>query len=251
MRGSLACAAMNTVSVLAAVISVASAIATVVLGAVFESRRTAARRRARLRHRSIRYREPLLRAASALRTRLGNVTADQVKEFREESDRYRDYALYETLYRLGRYLCVVHLVLEEVHFLDLGGRRHTTELIERLSAVRGAINDRSLGSFLVLGGEQEAIGELFVDTVGTADGPPRCISYPAFRERMETDPNFARWLKPLREDLVALVKGRQQPPPRLPAVAGALDELIEFLDRRKIWKPWSLSESGSAKALEA
>jgi hypothetical protein len=242
---------MNTVSVLAAVISVVSAIATVVLGAVFESRRTSARRRARLRYRSVRYREPLLRAASALRTRLGNVDVKQVKEFRDGSDRFRDYALHETLYRMGRYLAVVEIVLDEVHFLDLGGRRHKRELIERLVAVRWAINDRSLGSFLVLGGEQEAIGELFVDTTATTDGPPRCISYPVFRERMDSDPNFARWLKPLRDDLTALLKGRQEPPARLAAVITALDELIHFLDRRKIWKPWSLSESGPTKLVDA
>lgn len=231
---------MNTVSVLAATISVVSAIATVVLGAVFENRRNTSQRRAQLRHRSSRYSEPLLAAARSLRARLGNTTEVQIVEFRDGPDRFRDYALHETLYRIGRYLCVVHILSREARFLDLGGRKHNRELVERLGAVRSAINDRNLGSFLVLGGEQEAIGQLLVEPA-TDDGPPQCVSYPTFRERIDSDPRFARWLRPLQGDIEALLSGGK-PPRRLPAVAVALDELIVFLDRRKIWKPWAVSE---------
>ncbi len=233
---------MNTISTLAAAISVAGAVVTVGLGAWFEHRRNTSRRRAQLRHRASRYNETLLKAADSVRARLGNVP--QIPKFRE-ADRFRDYAIFETAYRIGRYLCVVHIVSQEVRFLDLGNRRRNQKLVERLGAVRGVLNDYGTKygtSFLLLGGEQEAIGELFVDTTPTGDGPPRCISYPVFRERFETDERFARWLRPLVGEIEELVDGGEVPA-RFADVRTALDELVEFLDRRRIWQPWNVGES--------
>lgn len=238
---------MNTVSVLAAGVSLASALVTVVLGAVFERRRTSSERRARLRHRSRRYSEPLLQAATAVRSRLGN--AHQFAMFRDADERFRDYAVYESLYRVGRYLCVVHLLWREVRFLDFGGRRHNKELIERVAAVRSVLNDYSgelrASPFLVLGGEQEAIGELMIDPASDEAGPPRCLSYPDFRERLDDDPRFARWLGPLEKDIRLLVTTGERPARFVP-LEPALDQLIKFLDRHRVWRPWNPAASTPA-----
>ncbi|MBC6447391.1 hypothetical protein [Actinokineospora xionganensis] len=229
---------MNTVPVLAAAVSVGGAVVTAVLGTVFERRRTRAQRRARLRHLASRYNVPLLQAAHTLRVRLGNTVAGQIKEFREGSERFQDYARYETLYRLARYLCIVQIMWREVDFLDLGRRKHNRELIKRLTAVGTTLSDRGLGTFLILGGEQRAIGDLMIDPDSPADGPPQCVSFPVFRDRMRDDTRFAAWFKPLLDDIDTLL-ATEQVPPRLDRTAAALDDLTDFLDKRKIGLPWA------------
>ncbi|ONI88073.1 hypothetical protein ALI22I_20245 [Saccharothrix sp. ALI-22-I] len=229
---------MNAVPVLAAVVSVAGAVVTVVLGAVFERRRTRAQRRAQLRHLASRYSVPLLQAAHSLRGRLGNTVPEQIKEFREGSDRFRDYARHETLYRMAHYLCIVQIMWREVDFLDLGRRKHNRELIKRLVAVGSAIGNREFGPFLVLGGEQRAIGDLMVDPDSPKDAPPQCLTYPQFRDRLREDTHFANWFKPLLDDIDAVITSATIPP-RLAHVTAALDELIQFLDKRKIGLPWA------------
>lgn len=234
---------MNTVPVLAAVVSVTGAAVTVVLGALFEHRRTRTRRRAQLRHLASRYSVPLLQAAHSLRVRLGNTTPEQIAEFRQGPDRFRDYARYETVYRIARYLCVVQILWREVDFLDLGRRRHNHELIRRLAAVGTSLSDRRLGTFLVLGGEQQAIGDLLIDPKNPADGPPRCLTYPQFRDRLREDNHYAKWFTPLLNDVDSLLD-TETIPPRLRRTAEALDELIDFLDKRKIAAPWGDPAAG-------
>lgn len=85
---------MNTVPVIAAIVSVAGAVATVLLGAVFEHRR----KRPQLRHIASRYSVPLLQATHGLLSRLENVAQfKQIEEFATLPQRFRDYARYETV----------------------------------------------------------------------------------------------------------------------------------------------------------
>jgi hypothetical protein len=232
----------NAVPVLAAAVSVTGAVVTVVLGAVLERRRSRTQRRVRLRHLASRYSVPLLQAAHSLRARLGNTVTEQIGEFREGPDRFGDYARYESLYRLARYLCIVQIMWREVDFLDLGRRKHNRELIKRLVAVGGALSDRRTGRLLVLGGEQRALGDLMIDPDSPADSPPRCLTYPHFRDKMR-DERFAAWFQPLLDDIDAVVAG-EAVPARHVHVAKALSELIEFLDKRKIGMPWGDEAAG-------
>jgi hypothetical protein len=226
---------MNTVPVLAAIVSVAGAVATVLLGTMFEHRR----HRSRLRHVASRYSVPLLQAAHTLLNRLGNVgKISQIEEFAKLPPRFRDYARYETVYRIARYLCVVHMVWREVDFLDFGRRRHNRRLGECLGAVGHAMSDRTLGPFLLLGGEQRALGELLVDPDSDEHGPPRCLSYPAFRAKLQDDARFAEWFKPLLDDIDAVLADPTMKLPRLEPATAALRVLVDFLDKRKIGRPW-------------
>lgn len=230
---------MNTVPVLAAIVSVAGAVATVVLGAVFEHRRHRARQRSQLRHVASRYSVPLLQAAHTLLTRLDNVgKINQIEEFAKLPQRFRDYARYETVYRVARYLCVVHMVWREVDFLDFGRRRHNRRLGECLAAVGQALSDRKLGPFLILGGEQRALGELLVDPDSDEHGPPRCLSYPAFHAKLQDDARFAEWFKPLLDDVDAVLADPTMKLPRLAPATEALRVLVDFLDKRKLGRPW-------------
>lgn len=226
---------MNNVPVVAASISLAAAVVTVVLGAIFESGRRRARRRDARRDLSSSYRDPLLQAASSLASRLGNVDPGQIDEFGFKLPaRFRDYAVYESMYRFGRYLCWVHILASEVHFLDLGTRRRNRRLVERLAAVQVAISDRAGDpAFLLLGGEQWALGSLLIEP--GADGRARCMSYVDFRHRIDTDPQFQRWFRPLENDLNKLLGGAKDGLPRLARTHAELLRLIRLLDPAKVW----------------
>lgn len=236
---------MNVIAVVAAGASLAGALITVVLGAVFERRRQRAERTQARLDLAERYSQPLLAAASALASRLGNADARQVEEFTTADGargaRYLDYLRYETLYRIGRYLCWVHLIARELRVMDLGNEQRNRELVRRLGAVQHAISDRTGDlTFMLLGGEQWALGELMVDP-DSPDGDPRCISYIAFRERM-TDPSFARWFIGLRADVDSLAADLPRALPRIRRIRAALHDLIQLLDPHRLWEPFDETE---------
>ncbi|MFI0466126.1 hypothetical protein ACH347_18790 [Saccharopolyspora sp. 5N102] len=232
----------NALTVIAALTSVAGAVVTVLLGARFERRRHLMQRQQERQDHTDRYSGPLLAAASSLASRLRNVMdSDQIKEFTEADDqrshRYGDYAVKETLYRIGRYLCWVHIISREIRVLDLGNEKRNRELVLRLGAVQHAILSRDGDlTFMLLGGEQWALGELMVDPDHPADDP-RCISYVRFVDRLD-DPQFARWFQSLKQDIDAYLEDPVPARPRLASITKALDNLVALLDPRRIWAPF-------------
>ncbi|MFC4002647.1 hypothetical protein ACFS2C_04045 [Prauserella oleivorans] len=233
---------MNTVSVVAATISVAGALVTLLLGALIESGRRRAQRREARRDLASTYSEPLLQAAASLASRLGNAEIGQITEFGSRlPERFRDYAVYESMYRFARYLCWVQIIASEVHFLDLGTRRRNRRLVEHLAAVQVVISDRhTYGNlaFQLLGGEQWALGSLLVEPVRDGNGRSRCMSYVEFRRRLGSDPEFRRWFEPLERDLNDLLDGRRDGRERLDALEAQLRRLIRFLDPARVWAPF-------------
>ncbi|TKG73190.1 MULTISPECIES: hypothetical protein [Prauserella] len=235
----------NALAVIAALTSVSGALVTVVLGARFERRRLLEQRRQERRDHTDRYSGPLLAAASSLASRLRNVMdPEQVKEFSSEDEqrgqRYLGYAINETLYRIGRYLCWVHITSRHVRVLDMGNEERNRQLVRRLAAVQRAISSRDGDlTFMLLGGEQWALGELMVDPDRPADDPG-CISYVKFVDRLD-DPKFARWFQSLKQDIAAYISDLERARPRLTAITEALDDLILLLDPRGIWVPFDES----------
>lgn len=232
----------NLVAVLAAITSLTAALATVLLGAYFEHRRQRAHRENTRQDVADRYSQPLMASASALASRLGNATTGQIREFTttegERGDRYRDYLLHETLYRLARYLCWVHIISRELRVLDLGNQERNRELVLRVATVQREMSRRDIDlTFMLLGGEQAALGELMAERDGP-DGEPRCMSYVTFRERVDSDPGFRRWFEPLIQDIASLATGPERGAARLAAVRAALMELVEVLDPEHIWVPF-------------
>ncbi|MGH3357920.1 MAG: hypothetical protein ACRDO7_03895 [Nocardioidaceae bacterium] len=224
-----------------------------VLGAVFDRRRRDSERDQARQDRAERYSQPLMAAASSLAARLGNaMDVKQVEEFagrrKHYAARFEDYMVYETLYRLARYLCWVHLVTRELRVLDLGNRERNRDLVTRIADVQAAMNRRSDDldqelPFLLLGGEQSTLAELMIER-DLPDGEPRCMSYVTFRTRLQ-DESFRQWFEPLLHDIrahpTAPMKGGQ----RLKAVETALYALIDVLDPDRIWIPFQEADAGT------
>lgn len=231
----------NALAVVAALLSVGGAVVTAVLGARFEHRRQLEQRRRERQDLTDRYSAPLLHAAASLSSRLREVGRPEViAEFTRaegpHARRFAEYGVNETLYRIGRYLCWAHVVSREIRGLELGDVRRTRSLILRLTAVRQAASSREGDrTFMLLGGEQDAIGEVMLDPERPA-GDPACIGYVTFVERLD-DPPFARWFEPLKQDVVAYVQSPDAARLRLRAILEALDELIKLLDPDDVWLP--------------
>lgn len=250
----------TTVAVIAAITSLAGAIATVVLGAVFERRRhveqhelerrrlveqhelerqdDAAQRAQKRQDRTDRYSQPLMDAAQALASRIGNALDErQVNEFRDAEARYAErYARdmrYESLYRYARFICWMHIVIGEIRVLDLGNERRNEALVKKLSKVGQALSERNGQLFLLLGGEQRTIGELMVES--DEQGGRRCISSIEFKRRIDRDRDFIEAFTPLSADLMAYVGDPSKGRGRLEKTRAALEELIRLLDPREIW----------------
>jgi hypothetical protein len=85
-----------------------------------------------------RYRDPLLRAAFDLQSRLYNILEQDFLRayYRHRDAHVREYACENTLYVLAEYLGWVEIVRREVSFLDLGDEHRSRELNEQLDRVR-------------------------------------------------------------------------------------------------------------------
>jgi catechol 2,3-dioxygenase-like lactoylglutathione lyase family enzyme len=232
---------METVSFVSAAVSVAGALASVVLAGVFEWRRRRSDRELARRDRMRRYREPLLQAAATLQARLGNavrmLTDLPVTEVAPGSPRQEEYNRYESLYRFAAYQGWVHILFREVYFLDMGSRRRNRRLISLLVAVQGAIagHDDHGRTGVLLGGEQRLVGELMVASEDTEEARLRCRGYADFRARLAADPEYARPFQPVLDFIDGLGEDTEGKIRRLVLVHNALIDLIDFLDRRKVW----------------
>ncbi|OLZ44444.1 hypothetical protein [Amycolatopsis keratiniphila] len=232
---------MNNVSVISAVVSVSGAVLTAVLGGVFEARRRRSDREQLRRDLVSRYRDPLLQSAASLAARLRNairlLSGEEVHQAAPGSERQDEYNRYDSLYRLAAYLGWVQILQQEAHFLDLGSRRRNRRLMRRLGEVKGALSGHIEPSdtrvFLLLGGEQQAIGELMIDP----DSPdrPRCLGYVQFRRRYRDDAEFAGWFEPLLEETTKVLEHPEEGAARLTTVYNALVDLIVYLDPKKVW----------------
>ncbi|NKE55663.1 hypothetical protein FXN61_02010 [Lentzea sp. PSKA42] len=230
---------MNNVSLISAIVSLAGAVTTAVLGGVFEWRRRRADREQTRRDLVSRFGEPLVQASVLLAWRLRNAidlfSGKPVKQTPLGADRQDDYNLYETLYRLAAFLGWVEILYRDAHFLDLGNRRRNRRFLHRLAAADSAIAGGSGpdAPFVLLSGERRAIGEVMVapDT-----DPARCLGYVEFRRRYESDEEFRRWFVPAVDQLRILVETKPAGAVRqLTHAHNTLIELVDFLDPRKAW----------------
>lgn len=185
-----------------------------------------------------RYREPLLRAAFDLQSRIYNIIKQQFMVFygAEGREHEREYARDNTVFLFAEYFGWVEMLRRDVQFLDLGDVRKNHLLVKRLEGIGDTFSSSDPNApdptFRILRGQQRALGELMIPTSSGADGAPRrhCIGYAAFVGRLREDPVFARWFEPLCGDVSALVEEDTSGSPRLTRLQHALVDLIEFLD---------------------
>jgi hypothetical protein len=188
-----------------------------------------------------RYRDPVLRAAYDLQSRIYNIAEQNFlgKYYRHDEARFREYARDNTLYVFAEYLGWVEIVRQEVSFLDLGDEQRSRELNERFERVRTALlTDHLPRPFMIFHGQQRAIGELMIEEIDAPmAGPQRtCMGYAAFAAK-QADPVFAEWFKPLRESLEAAASVSDVDLGRLYMVQRSLVALLDHLDPGNVLFP--------------
>ena len=82
------------------------------------------------------YRDPLLRSAIDLQSRLYNIHQhDFLKRFYQRSPSAKNYAIHNTLYVVAEYFGWVEILRREIQFLDLGELEMNRRLVELLANI--------------------------------------------------------------------------------------------------------------------
>lgn len=177
-----------------------------------------------------RYRDPLVRSAFDLQSRLYNIVTHDFlgTYYMRGTELERRYAFENTLYVVGEYLGWVEIMRREVQFLDLRDVDKNRELSERLDTVSQLFLAQDPDPTLrIFRGEQRAIGDVMMSSLPS--GARECIGFAAFIER-RADPAFSSWFEKLGADveLLASEPGRHQK--RAVAIQRVLIDLLDFLD---------------------
>jgi hypothetical protein len=219
-------------AVLAAALSLGSAVYTTRLQSRLAEESREKTKAEQLRELMGRYRDPLLHSAFDLQGRLYNIAELQFLEkyARDGTPETKEYATDNTLYVIGEYLGWVEIIRREVRFLDLGDELANRDWNTCLRAVRETFLDSRIAEpvLRLFNGEQRAIGEVMIDRAASGgDRGMECIGYAEFVARLD-DPEFSRWFTRLRGDLEALVDERRRG--RLVVLQHALIDLMDQLD---------------------
>lgn len=225
----------TTLSAFAAVMSVVAVLVT----ALLTYRLNRLSRLDRAEDLATRFREPLLQAAHNLQSRLYNIVRlDFLTRFYTgagATDHERDYAVRNTAYLFGQYLCWVEVIRRESQYVDPRSRENNRVIVERLEAVRDRLaesivdDDRTVRLFR---GEQRAVGEIMlVPTPAPDQMLPRweCLGYAAFVDRA-SDPRFQAWFTALEAGIEEIAKRGDDFPTRITELQRALVDLMDVLD---------------------
>jgi len=168
MSGELVVAVLSSAVALASVaISVWSARSTARLQNELEERRRQASKEELVEEVMSRYREPLLRAAFDLQSRIYNIVGQGfLHRYLQLGDpANQEYACRNTVFVVAEYLGWVEILRRGVQFLDLGDVRRNQLLVERLEAIGTILStDRQFQGAVprMFRGEQRAVGELMM-----------------------------------------------------------------------------------------
>ncbi|MEH2050183.1 hypothetical protein [Nostoc sp.] len=178
------------------------------------------------------YRDPLLRAAIDLQSRLFNIRQRRfLQNFYHRSPSEQDYTIHNTLYVIAEYFGWVEILRREIQFLDLGDLEMNRRLSELFVNITQAFGTASLEpTFRLFNGEQRAIGEIMLVS-RSQDKLTRyeCIGYATFVKKM-SDPEFARWFMTLKSDIEIMANKSKTDEQRIIAIHSKLIDLIDFLD---------------------
>lgn len=227
------------VAVISAVISIYGQTRIAQLADRLAKQREAESREAQTATLMSRYRDPLLRSAIDLQSRLYNIHQNRFLErFYRESPSAQSYALYNTLYVVAEYLGWVEILRREIQFLDLGDLELNRRLSELLASINQAFGRYKLGgNFRLFNGEQRAIGEIMTIPRSSSEVIGYdCIGYATFVKKM-SDPEFASWFARLRDDIDMIANAPKVDFERLVLIHGRLIDLIDFLDPHQVRVP--------------
>ncbi|MGH8904090.1 MAG: hypothetical protein ACRDYA_21020 [Egibacteraceae bacterium] len=225
------------IALLSVVLSSRAARATVMLKHELEMHQRRSSKEELVQELMARYREPLVRAAFDLQSRIYNIMRQGflVKYRTEGTEDEQEYAVRNTLFVLAEYLGWVEILRREVQFLDLGDVERNRQLVERLETVGDILaTDQRITDpgFRLFRGQQRALGELMIELIDVKDEPfrSRCIGYAAFVAKLEAEPSFGRWFDRLEADVERLAADLTCGSERLIPLQQALIDLIDFLD---------------------
>lgn len=179
-----------------------------------------------------RYREPILRSAIDLQSRLYNIDQNRfLNIYYQATEAERSYALRSTLYVIAEYLGWVEILRREVQYLDLGELEANQRLAKLLETITTTLlTDGHPASLRLFRGEQRAIGEIMlVARPGSGQSQYECLGFAAFTEKLN-DQTFAKWFANLEKDVAYLATREDARDPRLRVLQHALIDLIDFLD---------------------
>jgi hypothetical protein len=177
-----------------------------------------------------RYREPLLSAAFEMQARIYNMTTGRFFGA-DRSSYHADH----TLFVFAQYFGWREIILQEIQFMDLGDAPATKNLAERLERVTHTISATMPDlptNFQLFRGEQRAIGEKMMVSIGTtaqASLSHRCLGYASFVEALNR-PDFDVWFTKLRTYFKYLESSDTPDFGRLSLLQNMLIDLIELLD---------------------
>ncbi|MGP0031652.1 MAG: hypothetical protein ACLPVF_14240 [Acidimicrobiales bacterium] len=183
------------------------------------------------------FRMPLLAAASDLQARLYNIRKqDFLTRFADGiSTRSRpDYAVENTLYLIGQYLCYAEIIRRGLLFLDPSDRHRQHALVEQIEQVRNIFSDSKIAepTLCLFRGEQRAVGEVMLIETNAAPGHSRrwdCVGYATFVGLLDQE-EVAQWFQHLREDIAILQKDLEGHDGRLVLLQHALIDLVLLID---------------------
>ena len=182
------------------------------------------------------YRNPILKAAYDLQSRLYNIVNHNFLLDYYHSPDYKDYAIHSTLYVIAEYLAWVEILRREIQFLDLGDvemNRRLEDLMYRIS--QAFFSGKIEMTFCLFRGEQRAIGEIMLSTRTLSERQNyECIGLATFVQRLK-DPDFSQWFVKLQQDIEKIANTENRHQQRLIKLQHALIDLIDFLDENCIY----------------
>ena len=221
------------VAVISAIISLIGQTRIVHLTDQFAKKREAESREAQTTALMSKYRDPLLRSAIDLQSRLFNLNKKGTlyEFYHHRSQAERDYAIHNTQYVIAEYFGWVEILRREIQFLDLGDIERNRRLSELLVNITKAFGTDSLERTLQLfNGEQRAIGEIMLISRSVKDSVKyECIGYATFVKKL-SNPDFAKWFAKLKDDIDTMAIKPEINLKRLVVIHGRLIDLIDFLD---------------------
>lgn len=177
-----------------------------------------------------RFREPLLRAAYDLQSRLYNIAAQRfltvywLNGTKEE----RDYAVNNTLFLIAQFFGWNEIIRREVQFLNLGDQEQTRRLSELQDNITHFWLTDSYGrAFRMFAGEQRAVGERMIRRSSSG---LECLGYADFVDTLVQPPARIPHLDLLRQDVEDLARATNPQFDRLFLLQNTLIDLLDYLD---------------------
>lgn len=199
-------------------------------------------RRTKVLDQVARYRDPLLYAAFDLRSRLYSIAERHA--LCTDFDRDRDYQSNYTLFVISQYLGWAEVLRSGIQFLDLGENKRNRKLADLIFAITSVFATETIddATLRLERGVQRAIGELMISVPVTGHDSFDCIGYATFCTRLQSDAQFAAWLRRVEPGLKGLASCEGHRTLRLVKLHSGLTDLVEFLDEKAVRFPSRLRD---------